>query len=144
MDTNLPNPTPTSAPVATPTQAPAADTGTVQPSGDASGVQGASAEEMFGNVDPRTLPPQLKSVYDNMLRGFKEKTTKLSETVKSETAKATEAFKQKADLYEQFATNEDFVKQWNSYVEKVNSNVNANPDDPVAKMEKKMQINLKK
>jgi len=137
------SPTPTGGTVATPETAPTPTGGTVQPNGDAGNGQGASVEETFGNVDPRTLPPALKAVYDNMLRGFKEKTTKLSETTKAEVAKATESYKQKADLYEQLASQQEFVDQWNQYVASKNSaaeDVAKSTDSPeLAEMKAELQ-----
>lgn len=135
------NPTPEASETANPSPEPVANTGTVQPSGDANG-QGAPAEEMFGNVDPKTLPPQLKAVYDNMLKGFKEKTTKLSETTKAEVAKATEVFKQKAEFYDQFTKQEKAVKFWNEYVQEVNGQgqeVDKNGDPVVAELKSKVE-----
>lgn len=111
---------------------PESGTETVQTNGDANG-QGAPVEEGFTRVDPRTLPPQLRSAYDNMLRDYKEKTTKLSETVKSEAAKATEAYRQKAELYDQIASQEPFVQKWNEYVQQVQNETGKPPQegDPV-------------
>lgn len=116
MDTSISSPTPTSDAMATPATDPTFANGTAQPGGDANG-QGAPADSGFTRVDPNTLPPQLRSTYDNLLRDYKEKTTKLSETVKSESA----AFKQRAELYDQLSGQEEFVKQWNEYVQKVNA-----------------------
>lgn len=88
-----------------------ASPGTAAPqSGQANGA-GAPAEETFFTGDPKTLPPELRKAYDNMLSDYRNKTTKLSEERKS-----FEAFKQKADLYDQIALNEQFVKMWNDYV----------------------------
>jgi hypothetical protein len=137
---DLENPTPSAGTTATPPQAePAADAGTVQPSGEAAGEQSASVEESFTSINPNTLPPQLRPAYDNMLRDYKTKTTRLSETVKSETAKAVEAFKEKAELYDKVITNEEFVKQWNEYVQKVNAQTSADENDPVVKLNKEVQ-----
>jgi hypothetical protein len=143
---DLENPTPVVDTAANPATDPALDAGTVQTNGDANG-QGAPVEEMFGNVDPKTLPPQLKSVYDNMLKGFKDKTTKVSETVKSEVAKATEAYRQKAETYDKILQQEDFVKQWNEFVQKANQSndpatVNL-PPELKQKLEKVDQIEQK-
>lgn len=138
---DLTNPNPAGAAAATPsaTEPATATSGTVQPNGAANG-QSASVEEMFGNVDPKTLPPQLKSVYDNMLRGFKEKTTKVAETVKSEVAKATEAYRQKAEFYDQVAQQEEFVKMWNEHVQKATQSQPANDADPkLTKFEQELQ-----
>lgn len=120
---------------------PASGNGTAQPNGEANG-QSASVEEMFGNVDPRTLPPQLKSVYDNMLRGFNEKTTKVAETVKSQVAKELEPYKTKATTYDQLIQQKEFVERWNQYVEEVNQKSqqqNVDPNDPNAKLLKEVE-----
>lgn len=92
--------------------------------------------EIFKGIDPAKLPPEVKQHYDSMLRDYREKTGKLSETIKSEIAKATEAFKQKAELYDQVSQNDEFVKMWNDYVQKQNGqSATADPADPVAKLE---------
>jgi len=136
MDPTISSPTPVSASAATPATEPAGVNGTAQLNGEANG-QSASVEEMFGNVDPKTLPPQLKSVYDNMLRGFKEKTTKVEETVKSRLAKELEPYRTKAQTYDQIVQQEEFVKRWNEYVEEQNARArqqNVDPNDPNAKL----------
>lgn len=115
---DLTNSTPQADSAATSAMAPDTSvTGTVQTSGDANG-QGAPAEETFTKVDPRSLPGPLRAAYDNMLRDYKEKTTKLSETIKSETARAAEAYRQKAEFYDQISGQDEFVKQWNEYVQR--------------------------
>lgn len=137
---DLTNSTPGSGGAATPATEPAASTGTVPTNGEASGQGAPGGEESFTRLDPRTLPPQLKQSYDAMLRDYKEKTTKLSEMTKSEVAKAVEAYKQKAELYDQVAGTEDFVKMWNDYVQKSQgANPNADPADPVAKLQTELQ-----
>lgn len=78
----------------------------------------AAPTELFQGMDPNKLPPQAKVFYDQMLRDYREKTTRLSETIKSEAAKAAEAYKSKAETYDQIAAQEEFVKQWNDYVKK--------------------------
>lgn len=104
--------------------------GTSATNGQATGA--APADELFKGVDPNKLPPEVKAHYDSMLRDYREKTTKLSETIKSESQKATEAYRQKAELYDQIAQQEEFVRQWNDYVQKAQSSGQpANPADPV-------------
>ena len=100
--------------------------GTVQTNGDAGG-QGAPIEETFTRVDVNSLPPQLRESYNNMLRDYKEKTTGIAETIKSEVAKATEALRSKADYYDSIVSQESFVKQWNDYVAKVNQAESVQP-----------------
>lgn len=79
-------------------------------------AQGGAPDEIFKGVDPNRLPPEVKSHYDSMLRDYREKTAKLSETIKAEVAKNTEAYKSKAEYYDQFATQKEFVDKWNEYV----------------------------
>lgn len=116
----------------------AASNGTGATNGQA---QGGAPDEIFKGVDPQRLPPEVKVHYDSMLKDYREKTAKLSETVKSEAAKATEAFRQKAELYDQIATQEEFVKQWNEYVQKANQppELDKNGDPKVAQLEQKFQ-----
>lgn len=99
--------------------------GTSNQNGEAS--QSATVTESFipEGVDLNTLPPNVRAMVDkinkDMVRGFTEKTTKLSETVRTEAQKATEAYRQKAEYYDSIAGQEEFVKQWNEYVQKVNT-----------------------
>jgi hypothetical protein len=127
---DLENATSNDGQAATQDTGPAAVQDTVQSGGDAAG-QSAPTDEGFGKIDPKTLPPELRKAYDSMLTDYKQKTTKVSETVKAEVAKATEAFKAKADFYDQLAGQESFVKQWNEYVKTANGQQNAQPDNPV-------------
>jgi len=140
MDPNLGNPTPDATPAATPPQAePASSPGTVPNNGDAGSGQGAPVDNTFTRVDPNTLPPQVRQAYDNMLRDYKDKTTKVAENVKAEVAKATEAFKQKAEWYDQLLAQEEFVNQWNDYVQRANPQPNQTPDDPASKLTKEVE-----
>lgn len=101
--------------------------------------QGAPpADDLFSGVDPNKLPPEAKAAYDSMLKDYRTKTARISETTKSEVAKATQAYKEKVALYDQIAGQEEFVKQWNDYVQKA-SNPNADPADPVSKLETMVQ-----
>lgn len=110
--------------------------------------QGATIQETFipEGLDVNTLPQNVRAIVDkinkDMVRGFTEKTSKLSETIKSEVSKHTESLKSKAELYDQIATQEEFVKQWNDYVNKVKSQPATadNQNDPKLKeMETKLQ-----
>lgn len=123
------NPTPDSGNAATP-QAPAPDQGTVQTGGDATG-QSAPVQDSFTKIDPNTLPPQLLESYNNMLRDYKEKTTKLSEMSKAEVEKSLGPYRQKAQLYDQIAAEEEFVKQWNGYVQQRQAAQTQNPSENV-------------
>ena len=139
---DLTNSNPGTGDAATTETSPAATTGTVQTNGEANNGQGAPVDEGFTHVDPKTLPPQLRSAYDNMLRDYKEKTTKLSETTKAEVAKATDAFRAKAEFYDQFASREDAVQWWNEYVNKNNSNgtnTESNGDPKLTQLEQELQ-----
>lgn len=104
---------------------------------------GGAPEDIFKNINPNQLPPQLKSVYDSMLTDYRTKTAKLSETVKTEAQKATEAYRQKAELYDSIASQETFVKQWNEYVKEQERQTNqggAQSGDPaLSQMEQKLQ-----
>lgn len=123
---------------------PAPQSGNGQLGGEATG-QSATPSETFlpQGLDINTLPPHIRQhvekINADMVRGFTEKTSKLSETVKSETQKAVEAYRQKAEFYDQLLTQEEFVKQWNSHVEKVAQSQAAQSDDPAMKLEKKVQ-----
>lgn len=134
MDDLNTNSTPDGGSAATLETEPASTQGTVQTGGDATGQGAPANEDNFTRVDPKTLPPQLRAAYDNMHRDYKEKTTKLSETIKSESAKATEAYRQKADFYDQISQQQEFVKQWNEYVQQQqNAGTPAQEGDPVVK-----------
>ena len=124
MSDLIPNPNPAPAPTANPTPEPVAQPGTVQPSGQPG--QSVPAEERFGDVDPNTLPPQLKSIHDNMLKGWKEKTTKLSEERKK--YEGHDAYKQKAEMLEKLQANQDFVRLWNEHVQKAQGNTDGKAD----------------
>lgn len=124
MDTEISTAVPegdASAPPATGTDV--SSNGNGQPNSQANGQSAAGSESFVPkNVDLNTLPPQVRAYVDEvnkqMVRGFTEKTTKLSETVKSETAKAVEAYRQKAEFYDQIAKEEAFVKMWNEHVQR--------------------------
>ena len=137
---DLPSPTPENGSAATPATEPAPATGTVQPNGDAGTRQSAPVEESFTRVDPNTLPPELRHAYDNMLRDYKEGTTKLSERIKSETAKAVEAYKQKAEWYDSALKDEKLVKMINEYV----NSAAASNDPSMANLPKELQEKLRK
>lgn len=100
---------------------------TSQPNGQPEGQTG-HVDELFKGIDPNKLSPELRAQHDNMVRSYREKTEKLSETIKSETAKAIEAYRQKSDMYDQISSQEEFVKQWNDYVKKNDEVVNQNPE----------------
>lgn len=131
---NIVTATPEATNTVTPgTEADSAPTGSGTPVGEVNGQSTTDTDKGFTNIDPKTLPPTLKSVYDNMLRDYTKKTMSISERVKSETAKGLEQFKAKAEMYDQVIGNEQFVKQWNEYVQKANQSVQngQNPSDEV-------------
>jgi len=109
--------------------------------------QGAATTETFipEGIDLNTLPPNVRQyvekINNDMVRGFTEKTTKLSETVKAEVAKSLEPYRSKAEQYEQIAAQEEFVKQWNEYVQKSQSQ-NQNPQNPGDPLLKEMKSQL--
>lgn len=107
--------------------------GTSAPGGQAS--EAAPAGELFKGVDPNRLPPEAKAHYDSMLRDYREKTAKLSESTKSEVEKAVQAYREKATFYDQIANQPDFVERWNSYVQEsqAKSTVDEN-GDPVTQV----------
>ena len=130
------SPTPGGTTVATPSE-PTQPQGTAPASGEAR--QSAPAEENFTRVDPNSLPPQLREAYNNMLRDYKEKTTKISESVKSQVAKETEALKRKADWYDQFLQEEEAVKWWNQYAQ-TKSNPGTPPEtEAITRLEQQLQ-----
>jgi vacuolar-type H+-ATPase subunit H len=100
------------------TEPAAAASGTVQQGGQVNG-QTAPAPENLGGVDPNRLPPSLKKAYDDMLKDYREKTTSLAEKVKAETAKAIEAYKSKAEFYDQFTKHDELVKYYNDYAQRL-------------------------
>lgn len=115
----------------------AADPGTSAASGQAQG--GAPTEDLFKGIDPNRLPPEARAAYDSMLKDYRAKTGKLSETVKAEVAKAAEAYRQKAEFYDSIATQEEFVKRWNEYVQQKNSELQAKESDPQQETAKKLE-----
>lgn len=127
---------------------------TSNPNGEAR--QSATIQESFvpQGMDVNTLPPNVRTMVEkinsDMVRGFTEKTTKLSETIKSEVAKSTESYKSKAEFYDQLLQQESFVKQWNDYVQKANAvstsaDVEGNPaikqlEDKFQQIQQKLEL----
>lgn len=118
---------------------------------DGEATQGATGQDSFipKDVDVNTLPPNLRAIVDkinkDMVRGFTEKTSSISEKVKQETAKAVAQYQEKAKLYEQIAAQEDFVQKWNAYVqEKQSGGQTAEGDPKLSQLEAKFEeINQK-
>lgn len=119
--------------------------GNGQTNGEANG-QSATGSESFvpKNVDLNNLPPQVRAyveeVNKQMVRGFTEKTTGLSEKVKSETTKAIEAYRQKADWYDAATKDEKLVSMINDYVQKLQTA----PDPTKASIPPELQQRLEK
>lgn len=135
----------TDNPEATGADNPATEPATSTNGTGASGGQASEATpagELFKGIDPNRLPPEIKSHYDSMLRDYRDKTAKLSEATKSEVAKAVEAFKSKAELYDQIAQQEDFVKQWNEYVQKANAPQNGAESNPIEQKLKELETKI--
>ncbi len=102
------------------------------------------SQEGLSNIDPKTLPPALKAVYDNLYRDYQKKTTSIAERVKAEVAKSIGGYKEKAEQFEQIANNEEFVKMWNDHVEKLKSaQSNGQPVDEVSKKLQDIEVKLK-
>lgn len=74
--------------------------------------QGAP-DATFSQVDPQTLPPELKSKYDSMLSDYKKKTADLAQQ-----RREAQASLDKAKLYDQIASDEAFVTYWNNLSQK--------------------------
>jgi hypothetical protein len=118
-------------------------TGTSTPGGQAQG--GTPTADLFKGIDPNRLPPEVRSSYDQMLRDYRTKTEQLADRVKAETAKATEAYRQKAEYYDQFITQEEFVKQWNEYVQRIQAQTQTQTqegelDPTTAKLQQKIAM----
>ena len=113
-------------------------------SGQSDGQNETDSQEGLGNIDPKTLPPALKAVYDNLYRDYQKKTTSIAERVKAEVAKSVSGYKEKAEQFEQIVNNDEFVKMWNDYVEKAKSaQSNGQPVDEVSKKLQDIEVKLK-
>ena len=107
-----------------------------------SGGQTGHVDELFQGVDVNKLPPELKAQHDNMVKSYRDKTQKLSETTKSEIEKAVSGYRDKAGFYDQIAAQEEFVKQWNDYVQKAQSaaqNGQSTSDPVLSQMKQQLQ-----
>jgi hypothetical protein len=85
--------------------------------------------DIFKGIDPAKLPPELKQSYNQMLSDYRDKTTRLKETIKAEAEKATQAYREKASMYDQIAAQEPFVKRWNEYVEETKRQTGQPPQE---------------
>lgn len=89
--------------VAEPVTGQAAPVSTETPSQNgqaATQAQSAPAEESFSNVDPETLPPELKAVYKNLQSDYTKKTQSIADTRK------------KAEAYDKISQDQRFVDYW--------------------------------
>lgn len=114
--------------------------GTGATNGQAQG--GAPTDDIFKGIDPSRLPPEAKQYYDSMLKDYREKTSRISETTKSEVEKAVQAYKEKATQYDQIANEPSFVDQWNAYVKKSQESApgaEASGDPVLNKMKEQLQ-----
>lgn len=111
---------------------------TVQDGGQDQGGS-PTEEDLFKGVDPNKLPPEVRGHYDSMLKDYREKTAKLSETRKAEVQKEVEAYRQKAELYDSISAQEDFVKQWNEYVQGTTAETLESQDPALSKLEKEVK-----
>lgn len=89
--------------VAEPVAGQAAPVSTETPSQNgqaATQAQSAPVEESFSNVDPETLPPELKAVYKNLQSDYTKKTQSIADTRK------------KAEAYDKISQDQRFVDYW--------------------------------
>jgi hypothetical protein len=103
----MPEPTTT----ATPSQAAAQTTPVASPTPSDAGQSGTAApvEETLGNIDPKTLSPELKQKYDSMLVDYKKKTAELADKRKD-----YESVSEKAKLVDMITSDPEFVTWWNN------------------------------
>lgn len=116
-ETQTVSPTPeTSAPATpapTPAPAPAAAPGTAEPqkgseapatSAPAAQGEAAPSEDSFLSNDPKSLPPELRKHYDNMLRDYKRKTADVAE------------LRKRAEAFDAIRQDKRFVDFWTNQV----------------------------
>lgn len=111
--------------------------GTAQDNGQPEGT--GHVGDLFEGIDPAKLPPELRPHLDSMVRTYREKTEKLSERVKTETQKAVEVFKQKADWYDNALKDEALVKMINDHLTKASQ-----PDPSKSSLPPEVQEKLQK
>lgn len=109
---------------------------------DQGGSPASQDGDIFKGIDPNTLTPKEKALYNSMLSDYRQKTGKVSETVKSQVEKEVAAYREKASQYEMIANNEKFVEKWNAYVQETQSQTGQAPQegDPVM-AQMKAQLN---
>ena len=95
---------------ATPSQVPASSTPVAPPTqGDTGAGTAEPIEETLGNIDPKTLPPELKQKYDSMLGDYKKKTAELADQRKD-----YESVSERAKLVDMITSDPEFVTWWNN------------------------------
>lgn len=107
MAETSPNPT-ENTPNPAASEAVSSPEGSTQAQGPQATGQGEAAES-FTNIDPKTLTPELRTVYDNMYRGFQEKNRGMAEV-----RKQASEYKEKADIYDELSRDDQFVSYWNN------------------------------
>lgn len=126
----MPEPT-----AATPSQAPVPSAPVAAPTPSDAGSKvtaAAPAEETLGQVDPNSLPPELKQKYDSMLGDYKKKTAELASQ-----RKEYESLSEKAKLVDMMASDPEFVTWWNNKYSSGQTQTQAQPSyaDPALKAE---------
>lgn len=71
--------------------------------------QGASVEETFSNIDPKTLPPELQALHKNLQADYTKKTQAIAQKAK-EIAEA----QKKAQAYDQLTADQRFRDYWSN------------------------------
>lgn len=97
-------------------------TGTVEAGSGQATEQGASTQDNFSNIDPKTLPPELQAVYKNLQADYTKKTQSIAERAK------------KADSYDQISRDPRFVEYWSG----LNKQQKADFKDQKAEAEKRL------
>jgi|SRR5882724_1285550 len=100
LETAVASPTP-EAPAATPaSQEPVSDSSGTAPATGGEATETAPSGESFYSGDVNSLSPELKQVYENMLKDYKSKTQAIAETRK------------KAEAFDQVRSRSDFNDWW--------------------------------
>lgn len=127
-EAQIASPTPTNTPATSVTPGDNGN-GTASSGGGQAQGQGAPTQEAFTNIDPNTLPKELRGVYDNMLRDYKGKTTTLADERKkySEEIKRYSDYdtvKERAQALEQLQSDPRF-QSWVQQLNQQNGNAKA-------------------
>lgn len=108
-EAQIADPTPSAA-AANPSLEPVSGNGTVPSANSEASGTSAPVQETFTNLDPNTLPKELRSTYDNMLRDYKTKTMSLAEERKRYSD--YDNVKERAEAYDQLTKDEKFLRYW--------------------------------